>query len=775
MEINIQNYKQARNSFDTSKLSDAVLEVFNDVDADFEDYLDLYTDASPENDGIRDVVNNHIKLVNKYLVNAPKETAVVKLEPASTNVKKTKTQVNETIEDAFLNAKYTRSIMPRLQMMSVMESGKGEEKQFFIDKIKEFETIFEAAKKRQNLKAIDSIVRAHFFYRQTHWYIFDYDPKQNYFFGYVVLNGDTQNSESGYISIDELHRIKGVELDFYWTPKELHKALHDEYPDEFDEYKSKSDIPAPKAQAKAKAPTKVTPTKVKFFKKSENNSQAKPKAPTKPQPKGTVKIKPVVEKKFVDNFSTEFQLIKRFWNIIKDKKIVVEFRKAQLLYAAFNKAAIERKVRKTSDVAEIFNDCNQKMKVLFEEFMLPTQEDVKIDFADKDLYDKIEKYVANVSINPTVAVLKRFVAIQNTLPEIKKAETLLKTLIKTKEKFKDSRLSDELSKAIKALQDYIKNPKQPIELKNYGLSKPRVVKKKVKPRPKVVPKVKAKPKAVKGPVNIAKTVVKKPAVKVVPKKPAPSLASPDVSRIDEGNIKTIGAIKAISDTGKQQNNFYKVNGAVGKFLQQVERKPFESVVITIDGMQGAGKTTTLYKFIDAFASAGNSSLFISGEEHPESALAVEKRDKYLSPEAKKHTAIVGHVDNVEQLYQYLKPYDIIFIDSWQKLQRMVGAIRLDEDLRKKFNGKVFVVIFQQTTTGRTKGGAEVVFDGDIIIKMVKEASFADNYAYFDKNRYTKIPIENIRYNIAKGTVYNPNAPEVESAVALGPKTRVMIS
>jgi KaiC/GvpD/RAD55 family RecA-like ATPase len=178
-------------------------------------------------------------------------------------------------------------------------------------------------------------------------------------------------------------------------------------------------------------------------------------------------------------------------------------------------------------------------------------------------------------------------------------------------------------------------------------------------------------------------------------------------------------------------------------------------------MQGAGKTTMLYKAIDAIAGAGNKSLFISAEEHPESSLAIEKRDKYLSKAAKANTAIVGHVDNLQQLYKYVAPYEFIFVDSWQKLQRMVGAIRLDEDLRKKFDGKVFVVIFQQTTTGRTKGGAEVVFDGDIIIKMVKEASFADNYAYFDKNRYTRIPIENIRYNIAKGKTYNPNAPMQE--------------
>lgn len=221
----------------------------------------------------------------------------------------------------------------------------------------------------------------------------------------------------------------------------------------------------------------------------------------------------------------------------------------------------------------------------------------------------------------------------------------------------------------------------------------------------------------------------------------------------------------------QESEFYTVAGEVGKFLQQVERKPFESVVITLDGQQGAGKTTTLYKFMDSFAITGNKCLFLSLEEHPASSLAKDKVSKYLSTEAQENIDTVGEVENIAELYDFVKDYEIIFIDSWQKLLRMVGAIRLDEDLRKKFNGKVFVAIFQQTTTGRTKGGAEVVFDGDIIIKMVKESSFADNYAYFDKNRYTLIAIEDIRYNIASGTTYNPNAKE-EPATELQPVEEV---
>ncbi len=215
-------------------------------------------------------------------------------------------------------------------------------------------------------------------------------------------------------------------------------------------------------------------------------------------------------------------------------------------------------------------------------------------------------------------------------------------------------------------------------------------------------------------------------------------------------------VQNIGFTGGYKPQYFIVAGDEGKFLQAVERKPEGSVVVTLDGEQGAGKTTTIYKFMHAFALPGNKCLFISGEEHPRSSLALEKVDKYLTKDSIKNIDAISDLDNINELYELINCYEVIFIDSWQKLIRMVGNLRLDEDLRKRFNGKVFVIIFQQTTTGRTKGGAEIVFDGDIITKMVKMPSFKDNYAYFDKNRYTKVPIENLRYNILSGKVFNPN-------------------
>ena len=210
--------------------------------------------------------------------------------------------------------------------------------------------------------------------------------------------------------------------------------------------------------------------------------------------------------------------------------------------------------------------------------------------------------------------------------------------------------------------------------------------------------------------------------------------------------------------------YFRVGGETGKFLQRVEKKPKHSVVITVDGPQGAGKTTMIYQWMQDFADPGNNCAFLSMEEHPESSLATEKANKYLSPCPHPRIEAYDGVESQEQLYEIIAAHDVIFIDSWQKLIGKLGNnFKLDRDLRQAFDGKVFVIIFQQTTEGRTKGGAEVVFDGDIITKMNKGESFGENYAFFDKNRYTLVALETIRYNIADGRCYNPEtvSPEPE--------------
>jgi len=74
----------------------------------------------------------------------------------------------------------------------------------------------------ENVLSNDKIIHLHFFIGGCDWYIAEFDGA-DLFFGYAILNGDTQNAEWGYISFSELKEIKnrGIEIDndLYWEPQ----------------------------------------------------------------------------------------------------------------------------------------------------------------------------------------------------------------------------------------------------------------------------------------------------------------------------------------------------------------------------------------------------------------------------------------------------------------------------------------------------------------------------------------------------------------------------
>ena len=76
----------------------------------------------------------------------------------------------------------------------------------------------------ENIKLKDKLIHLHFFIGGCDWYISEFDGKDT-FFGYAILNGDTDNSEWGYISFAELKEIKisfmevDCELEEYWKVK----------------------------------------------------------------------------------------------------------------------------------------------------------------------------------------------------------------------------------------------------------------------------------------------------------------------------------------------------------------------------------------------------------------------------------------------------------------------------------------------------------------------------------------------------------------------------
>lgn len=69
----------------------------------------------------------------------------------------------------------------------------------------------------------DKFIYLHFFIGACDWFVAEYGGDDT-FFGYVILNSDTQNGEWGYISFTELKSINvnGIEIDCeleeHWPP-----------------------------------------------------------------------------------------------------------------------------------------------------------------------------------------------------------------------------------------------------------------------------------------------------------------------------------------------------------------------------------------------------------------------------------------------------------------------------------------------------------------------------------------------------------------------------
>lgn len=200
---------------------------------------------------------------------------------------------------------------------------------------------------------------------------------------------------------------------------------------------------------------------------------------------------------------------------------------------------------------------------------------------------------------------------------------------------------------------------------------------------------------------------------------------------------------------QQAHEYYKIdNRDISTFLGKIEKKNKESVVITLAGGQGSGKTRMLFQLMNAFAQnykCGHASI----EEHPESALYNDKVDKYLNTKAQQNITS-PEIENVSDLERLILDNDIIFIDSFAKLQEIENRFEVDKDLRKKYDGKLFVIIFQQTVDGKMRGGSKSQFDGDIILLTQPFPNYQDNYIYPNKNRYNSIPLDELKLNIYTG-------------------------
>ena len=208
-----------------------------------------------------------------------------------------------------------------------------------------------------------------------------------------------------------------------------------------------------------------------------------------------------------------------------------------------------------------------------------------------------------------------------------------------------------------------------------------------------------------------------------------------------------------------RESFLVADEQMSLFLGSLEKKTKDSLVITLTGKQGSGKTRFAFQFMNALAQryrVGHASI----EEHPESVLYEEKAYQYLNDTALEHIT-AQDVRSLEELDTMIRTNEVIVIDSFQKMRELAPNFEVDKDLRKKYDGKLFLVIFQQTADGKMRGGSKSQYDGDIILFTETFPDYRENYVFPDKNRYNKRPATELQYSIYQQRML-ASAPEDSS-------------
>ena len=248
-----------------------------------------------------------------------------------------------------------------------------------------------------------------------------------------------------------------------------------------------------------------------------------------------------------------------------------------------------------------------------------------------------------------------------------------------------------------------------------------------------------------APTNItAKTVPNTLVNKQIDKLAVPTVYVEHLPEIStSANQNTLDAKMAALQT-RNWETFVIANPQLQRFLGDVERKTSESTVITIAGGAGSGKTRFAFQFINALAQnykVGHASL----EEHPDSKLYYDKVQQYIHETALPNIE-APEIKNLDQLEALIQRNEVIVIDSFAKLQELNPRFLLDRDLRKKYDGKLFLLIYQLTGEGKMRGGSKSEFDGDIILLTHVAPDYRENYIYPSKNRYNALPATQLRYS-----------------------------
>ena len=426
------------------------------------------------------------------------------------------------------------------------------------------------------------------------------------------------------------------------------KRVVDTYVDKLNAYLSanpqpqeEEEKPAAPAQPRAAAKPKTTQPKARA---------AKPKAPVKSTPKPVAKP--------VELIPEEIRFLRRY--VAMHGKVKTRIAVVRLL-SSLQKAMMERRIRKTSPYAkEIMQMQDQLIKAADR---MGEAAEINITKANLEHYREI---TSSQRIRDSIALLKRFVAIQGREGVQDKAERLIaamERMVKNGKVSKDDPYSARLNDAYKSLKLYIREKKKTPEIQSGELN------------------------GIYGLLGMA-----------------PSYSPHTSPRKSKG----FGSVMSSADLVSMD---FDTIGLKGKFRELIG-DPSVGFTAMVFGQPKSGKSTLMLEFAHHLAVHHGEVLYVAFEE----GYGYTLKEKIT-----RIGAIHPRLNFSESLPKDVATYDFVFIDSVSR-----AGMELDDlvKLKNRYPRTSFVFIFHATKDGKFRGGNELAHEVDVIIEVENKMATA---------------------------------------------------
>jgi hypothetical protein len=453
-------------------------------------------------------------------------------------------------------------------------------------------------------------------------------------------------------------------------------------------------------------PAAPKPTAAASVNKSTKAADIKPKKPAKAKTPRARKAKPADTRTEVAHFDAELTFFRQFVGLT-EKKVTQD--QVRNLHRKLQKAIATRKVRKASPHAALLKLVAEKTANAYNTMVAKKVTSVdKLEFP-ADVVSQARTLALGSKVSNAVGLLSRFINLQGQTPEAKTVATLLKSLEKEHAEHPGSTYSMAIGAAVATLQDWKAGHAVGISAQQLG--------------------------------RLGQLSGLGCACQDATKGAAPMAGAARPKRATTPARKALGNVESLftrigeKDHRQASGTAIKLPGDLGLFLGNIEDHEY---ALAIRGEKGAGKTRLVYQLLDAFASIGMDGGLFSLEIAKNSDVVRRNTEAYIKPANRGRVLIASEAQSLDTIRQAARTFKVVAIDSWGKIPGLqIGDF---DKIRKEFPNTLFLVIFQSTTNGTSRGGSSSEYDASAVCQVN-----LPGVAVMEKNRYATGAADELKY------------------------------